>query len=658
MNSGMAQNQSMAWSGLAFSSRIQNGIVPSIDTVTHPTTQTQSSLNASLSWRGLNFIVSYSYVQPNSQIGIKNGFSFQLVPPIQAVDSDALLVSLEQKLNSKLDSIDGLRTNYHKRLQYLMLYKGDSITVPKWDLIDTSVFIQVVAPTDTLAQVDTTIASFQPTLLLDPKKSIGVEDEIDRCQMMLNQLDSAKQMYNAQLDRFKRKRGSYCGNPFLLSLPFQIRKFDVGNFTSSNSPISLFGTSLFGISTAFNFDNYYVEGGIGKLQSPIFPEINQYGISKQVLSAFQSWSSNVRSSSRSLAWLVIGRGRPEQSHFYIQGLTGRGKRNIFDDHSSNAINYVLEAQCQWVKGASKINCNVAKSFLSRPVEIFSEAHNSKLKYDVGYAAHLGASHRIERLKSDVDVGFKYFTSSFNSFGLAISRRDFVQSQLSWKQSLGRNLRVVIQAKYDLAGLKVKIYDLKSLTTSLRLKMIKHANFSITGSINKGNVGLAAIQVPVDQSLVSGLLTVPVKCGKLIPVFTAQRIMALNKQQYTTSSIQNTSMNLILSKNSISTRFGFAEIIQKASNSLKQRMAYCEASLSVTKYGWNASLVLKQSVLNKSIYGFGLNGGIVLAGLAVQSTIEKIVYDPIATPWLSSELVSKYPYRGSLQITYTIKKLKS
>lgn len=657
MNKGYAQKQKLNWSGLDLSSKVQYALMPSADTIIHPILLSQSIASTNLTYRGLSFGLTYSYTSPQSLIGVRNGFTFRFNPSVKAVDPHALQASLEKSFHSKIDSLNQLSTNYQKRLQYLESFKGDSLMVPKWNLMDTSLLSSVSIPVDSLTLSDSLSRPIQSKRDSLQNKFIAVESEISRCKQALTQLTSLTESYQAQLDGLRSKKESIFENPFSKSLPFQLRKLEVGNFTANNSPITLFGTSLFGVSSAFNKGSYYLEGGIGKVQTPSFPELSQMTISKQMFSAIHSWSSSFSSASRSLAWVTVGKGRPEQTHVYAQAMTGRGKRNLLDTQSGNAINYVLELQGQWVKGTSKVEINLAKSFLSRPMDLFSDSFSKKGKYDVGYAVNVNLSHSFEKLKSDFGAKLRYFNPAFNSFGVAMSRRDYLQSQLSWKQGVGKNVRLVVQGKYDLAGLKVKTYDFRSLNASLRMKMLKRANLSMTGTMNKGIIVLDTSVVAVNQSLVSGMYSMPIKLGKLIPIFTAQRIIAFNYQENVKNKVQNSSLNVLLTKNAFSCRIGYSDILQQ-NDSLNQRMTYCEASLGLTKSKWNASLNFKQNMAVSNVNGFGLSAGLVLSSLVIQLTAEKFVYDPIATPWLSKELATEYPFRGSLQLTYTIKNSKS
>ena len=565
----LAQSKAPVWNGLEINSKVQYGIIPTSDSVVQPVYIFQNSASTGFAWKGLNFGITYSYNNPNALIGIRNGFTFQFIPTFKAIDTEALQSSLSNGIHSKLDSLNTLTSNYQKRIQFLESYNGDSIQMPKWNLIDTSQLNMNSVLPDSLNlsnPLDTLSSNGQD---INAAERLSVSEELSRCRKELDNLKSLQEKYTAQLEGLKDKKESLFSNPFSKSLPMQLRKLDVGNFTASTSPISLWGTSLFGVSVALNKGSYYIDAGIGKIQTPIFPELNQLGLSKQMIDAVSAWGRNMSSSTRVLSWIVLGKGRPEQSHFYIQGLTGRGKRDLSDTQSGNAVNYVLEAQGQWVNGGSKLEINASKSFLSRPLNLMSDAITSKGKYDVGYAFHIGWNQRVERTNTEIALKSNLYTATFNSFGITVPRHDYLQSQIQLKQGIGKKANFTIQAKYDQRGLNQKVCDFKSLNSSLRLKVFKRGNLILLASQNKGVIQIDTSSVTVNQTLLSGIFNMPLKLGKLIPIVSAQQVIAVTTNIGGLNRIENSNVSVSITKKSFSSRVGLLGVKQTSSDSLVQ-----------------------------------------------------------------------------------------
>ena len=653
----LAQSKAPVWNGLEINSKVQYGIIPTSDSVVQPVYIFQNSASTGFAWKGLNFGITYSYNNPNALIGIRNGFTFQFIPTFKAIDTEALQSSLSNGIHSKLDSLNTLTSNYQKRIQFLESYNGDSIQMPKWNLIDTSQLNMNSVLPDSLNlsnPLDTLSSNGQD---INAAERLSVSEELSRCRKELDNLKSLQEKYTAQLEGLKDKKESLFSNPFSKSLPMQLRKLDVGNFTASTSPISLWGTSLFGVSVALNKGSYYIDAGIGKIQTPIFPELNQLGLSKQMIDAVSAWGRNMSSSTRVLSWIVLGKGRPEQSHFYIQGLTGRGKRDLSDTQSGNAVNYVLEAQGQWVNGGSKLEINASKSFLSRPLNLMSDAITSKGKYDVGYAFHIGWNQRVERTNTEIALKSNLYTATFNSFGITVPRHDYLQSQIQLKQGIGKKANFTIQAKYDQRGLNQKVCDFKSLNSSLRLKVFKRGNLILLASQNKGVIQIDTSSVTVNQTLLSGIFNMPLKLGKLIPIVSAQQVIAVTTNIGGLNRIENSNVSVSITKKSFSSRVGLLGVKQTSSDSLVQESYFVEGNFGITKPKWNTSITLRQNVQDAKSYGLSVNVGLAFSNLKIMVMAEKFVYDPISMPWLSLELAKKHPFRGSIQVTYTLKKSK-
>lgn len=658
MNKVLAQSNSPVWNGVEMNSKVQYAILPTSDSVIKPTFIIQNTVNTGFEWKGLNFGITYSYNNPSTLIGVRNGFTFHFVPNIKAIDTDALQAKLSAGIENKLDSLNTLTSNYQKRIQFLESFKGDSIEMPKWNLIDTSALdiTPVVPDSLNISNPLDSLSRDKPNL--NPLGNLNVSDELARCKSELDKLKLLREQYTSQLAGLNDKKEALFSNPFSKSLPTELRKFDIGNFTANTSQISLWGTSLFGVSAALNKGSYYLDAGIGKIQTPIFPELGQLGFSRQMMDAVSAWGKNLNSSSRVISWVVLGKGRPEQSHFYIQGLTGRGKRDLSDAQSGNAVNYVLEAQGQWVSGGSKIEMNASKSFLSRPINLMSDANSSRGRYDVGYAFHVGWNQRIENTNTEIALKSNLYTSTFNSFGIAVPRHDYLQSQIQFKQGLGKKANFTIQAKYDRRGLNQKLSDFKSLNSSLRLKIFKRGNLTLLGSQNRGLIQIDTSSVSVNQSLLSSVFSIPIKMGKIVPIITAQEVIALTTNKDGLNKIENSNVALSLAKKNVSMRLGYMGFKQTNSDSLFQESHYAEGSVGFTKSKWNASLTYRQNLFNAESYGLSFNSGLTYSNLKIQFMAEKYVYDPISTPWLSQEVAARYPYRGSVQVVYTIKNSKS
>jgi hypothetical protein len=135
---------------------------------------------------------------------------------------------------------------------------------------------------------------------------------------------------------------------------------------------------------------------------------------------------NFQNSQRFIGAYQIMFGKQDSSHFYASVLYGLGKRNILSSSNERARNVVGEVG----KGIyhplfGLLTVSISQSFITNMIGSSSE--NLGLQKDrgsVGYGFKANIKGSIEALKIEYSFKNELLTPAFNSYGVALQRRDF------------------------------------------------------------------------------------------------------------------------------------------------------------------------------------------------------------------------------------------
>jgi hypothetical protein len=645
----------------------QYGLYPMLSDSIYPVWIYKTTLSANVSLLNLPLNASYTYSNQFGTAGINSGFQISLdtkaqnrMKSIDGIDSKAII-------DGALDSIQNRKSLYYRRLDYLTRLDPQSqipnISLDNKPTLPSSVIGNPIEIDSLNLQNHQPFNTATDSLKINPD-SVSVSEEIAKYKQLLDELQNTENLWKAKKLAIEQYSPETVLDSLYSNKAARIEKFNIGFFGAEMSPLLIQSTVLKGIQVAAQKGDYYAEFALGRtLNSQIQETTNQ--TFKQRLNEWRNVVADNRSeSSRALFAARFGKGQKDSTHFYLGGLVGQGKKELFSENSSTARNIVGEVEYTYIQEKRKVQLNAAQSFLrDQGVQSFDNNVSIRSGQSTGYAFHLHYKETFEKPGIQVGIKGKYFSPLFTSFGLGVSRKDYLQSDGNVSKSFKKFGRWSLQLRKDLTNLSNSLpvtVSLNQAKVTWSIKPIKRSSLNLNYIKSSTSIETGDQTTEFFQNVFVGVGTYQFKWGKKTPV----AVLQMNSTQLSTDSVRvnylggQASLQWMISKSTSVTMSGnYSESRDSTMNKVEN--LFSEFQLSTAMKSLSLGCTMKMGTTGGDFtYGFGLNGQInMLKGLSATFFTERVVFDKGITSFYTEVDYLRFPYRMGIELTYTLMKSK-
>lgn len=385
-------------------------------------------VNAGTEILGLPFNYSYSYgnspganlVRPQFKLRLdynkyRNSF---VLPDVNLLDSlNRQISKLENEINQGQNTLN----SYHRNLDRL----GQSAT-----------------PFDSLG-----LPEFSNNQYVDSLGNLysSISKEQGKLDSLSNKLRDLKGKIN-ELKSVSQNRP----NRIFQSKNFTPKALNIGISSPEMGTFLLQGMTIRGFHSELKYKKFDHSIAVGTVNSFLLNTATGSPYGNIIQRVDDLLKINTSSSDRRIISYKFSKGEPDSTHFYIGTLAGTGKRNLLESKGELARNFVGEfGKGVFIPSLGLFSAKISQSWISNSTNTFDENSNSiDSRKVLGNAFNLLFKGINKKHEFDYSLSSSLITPTFNSYGLALQRRDYLRSDLNLSKRFKTKTQIKLAYRRD------------------------------------------------------------------------------------------------------------------------------------------------------------------------------------------------------------------